>query len=85
MRIVCARAIVNFGAGGRTDITRISRSELLALSAYADDLVERRESRRHRDATPAQTPTNQNCRVKIDRERAAYWAWILPTLPIVCA
>ena len=64
----------NFGAGGRTDIDFVFRGpELLALSAYADDLVER--SKNLGGIVDADTTLKLNkpeFRVKIDRERAAY-------------
>ncbi len=63
----------NFGAGGRTDIDFVFRGpELLALSAYADDLVER--SKQLGGIVDADTTLKLNkpeLRVKIDRERAA--------------
>jgi len=63
----------NFGAGGRTDIDFVFRGpELLALSAYADDLVER--SKKLGGIVDADTTLKLNkpeFRVKIDRERAA--------------
>jgi HAE1 family hydrophobic/amphiphilic exporter-1 len=63
----------NFGAGGRTDIDFVFRGpELLALSAYADDLVER--SKKLGGIVDADTTLKLNkpeLRVKIDRERAA--------------
>ena len=63
----------NFGAGGRTDIDFVFRGpELLALSAYADDLVER--SKNLGGIVDADTTLKLNkpeLRVKIDRERAA--------------
>jgi HAE1 family hydrophobic/amphiphilic exporter-1 len=64
----------NFGAGGRSDIDFVFRGpELLALSEYADDLVER--SKNLGGIVDADTTLKLNkpeFRVKIDRERAAY-------------
>jgi HAE1 family hydrophobic/amphiphilic exporter-1 len=63
----------NFGAGGRTDIDFVFRGpDILALSAYADDLVER--SKKLGGIVDADTTLKLNkpeLRVVIDRERAA--------------
>ena len=63
----------NFGAGGRTDIDFVFRGpDIIALSEYADDLVER--SKKVGGIIDADTSLKLNkpeLRVVIDRERAA--------------
>jgi len=63
----------NFGAGGRTDIDFVFKGpDLVALSGYADDLVER--SKQLGGIVDADTTLKLNkpeLRVVIDRERAA--------------
>src|SRR4030095_11841395 len=63
----------NFGAGGRTDIDFVFRGpDIVALSGYADDLVER--SNKLGGIVDADTTLKLNkpeLRVQIDRDRAA--------------
>src|SRR6266404_4686685 len=63
----------NFGAGGRTDIDFVFRGpDLLTLSGYADDLVERSKTLGGIvDADTTLKLNKQELRVVIDRDRAA--------------
>ncbi len=63
----------NFGTGGRTDIDFVFRGpDIVALSGYADELVERSKSLGGIvDADTTLKLNKPELRVKIDRERAA--------------